>query len=111
MQERQRLRQEKSDKLTRIMLGVIYKSDIGIAPAAEIINKAVLNFAIFASQFSQLSEAQASLPKYAEKCMKSHYDHYAQRAMLGHDDNPDLVDAICLAHDAMPVLLPAAFAV
>ena len=31
--------------------------------------------------------------------------------MLGHDDDPEIVDAICVAHDAMPTLLPAAFAV
>ena len=110
MQERQRLRQEKSDKLTRTMLEVIYRSDIGIAPAADIINKAVLNFAIFASQFGQLSEAQASLPRYAEKCMKNHYDHYTKRAMMGYDDDQDLVDAVSLAHDMMPTLLPPAFA-
>ena len=36
MQESQRLRQESADKLTRIMLEVIYRSDVGITPAADI---------------------------------------------------------------------------
>ena len=31
--------------------------------------------------------------------------------MLGHEDDPEIVDAICVAHDAMPTILPAAFAV
>ena len=72
-QEELRRRQEKTDKLTRIMLEVIkkFKSEPGIMPAADIVNKAVLNFATFASQYSQLSEAQPALPRYAEKCMKN----------------------------------------
>ena len=110
MQERQRLRQEKSDKLTRAMLEVIYRTESGITPAADIVNKAILNFAIFASQFGQLSEAQPSLARYAEKCMKNHYDHFTKRAMMGYDDHQDLVDAVGLAHDIMPALLPAAYA-
>ena len=54
---------EKIDKLTRIMLESIYSNDIGIAPAAEIIHKAVLNFATFASQFDHLAMAQDKLPE------------------------------------------------
>ena len=42
--------------------------------------------------------------------MQNFYDHYANRAMQGHEDDPEIVDAICLAHDAMPTLLPAALA-
>ena len=42
--------------------------------------------------------------------MKNYYDHYAERAVQGHDDDQELVDAICVAHDAMPDLLPTAFA-
>ena len=42
--------------------------------------------------------------------MKNYYDHYTERAVQGYDDDQDLVDAICVAHDAMPALLPAAFA-
>ena len=34
----------------------------------------------------------------------------AQRAMEGLDDDQELVDAVCVAHDAMPTLLPVAFA-
>ena len=37
--------------------------------------------------------------------MKNHYDHYSKRAMMGCDDEPDLVDAICLAHDVMPACI------
>ena len=37
MSEPQTLRKERTDKLTRIMLEVIYGSDIGITPAAEVI--------------------------------------------------------------------------
>ena len=40
------------------------------------------------------------LHDYAGKCMQNFYDHYAQRAMQGHDDDPEIVDAICVAHDA-----------
>ena len=32
-------------------------------------------------------------------------------ALQGFDDDPELVDAICVAHDNMPALLPAAFVV
>ena len=110
MSEPQRLRKERTDKLTRIMLEVIYRSDTGIEPAAEIINKAVVNFANYATQFDQVAKAQVLLPGYAEKCLKNYYDHYAERAMLGYDDDQELVDAICVAHDAMPALFPAAFA-
>ena len=42
--------------------------------------------------------------------MKNHYDYYAKRAIMGYDDDQDLVDAVGLAHDIMPVLLPAAYA-
>ena len=88
--------------------------DIGIAPAAEIIHKAVLNFATFASQFDHLAMAQDKLPEYAGNCMSGYYEHYgidyAQRALQGFEDDSDIVDAVCVAHDAMPTLLPAAFA-
>ena len=110
VQEAQRLQQERSDKLTRIMLEVIHRSDIGIAPAAEVFHKAVVNFANYAAQFDQLARAEEKLHAFAEMCMKNHYDHYTERAMLGYDDDQELVDAICVAHDAMPALLPAAFA-
>ena len=42
--------------------------------------------------------------------MQNFYDHYANRAMQGHEDDPEIVEAICLAHDAIPALLPAALA-
>ena len=88
-----------------------YSNDIGITPAAEIIHKAVLNFATFASQFDHLAMAQDKLPEYAGRCMSNYYEHYAQRALQGLEDDSEIVDAICVAHDAMPTLLPAAFAV
>ena len=90
-QESKRLRQEKTDKLTRIMLEIIYRSQPGVSPAADIVNQAVLNFASYASQYSQLAEARSALPRYAEKCMKNHYNHYAQRAMMGYDDDQELM--------------------
>ena len=102
---------EKIDKLTRIMLESIHNRDIGIAPAAEVIHKAVLNFAVYASRFDDLAQAQDKLHDYAGRCMTNFYEHYAQRAMQGYEDDPEIVDAICVAHDAMPTLLPAAFAV
>ena len=44
MSEPERLRKERADKLTRIMLESIHSRDIGIAPAAEAIHKVVVNF-------------------------------------------------------------------
>ena len=102
-------RQWRTDKLTRIMLESIHSHDIGIAPAAEMIHKAVLNFATFASQFEHLAMAQNKLQEYAGNCMSAYYEHYAQRALQGLDDDSEIVDAVCTAHDAMPTLLPAAF--
>ena len=91
------------------MLESIHSKDIGIAPAAEAIHQVVLNFAQYASQFDHLSQAQSKtsglLPA---RCMQNFYDHYANRAMQGHEDDPEIVEAVCLAHDAMPTLLPAA---
>ena len=110
MSESDRCQQWKTEKLTRIMLESIYSNDIGIAPAAEIIHKAVLNFATFASQFDHLAMAQDKLPEYAGNCMSGCYEHYAQRALQGFEDDQEIVDAVCVAHDAMPTLLPAAFA-
>ena len=103
-------RQQKINKLTRIMLESIHSNDIGILPAAEIIHTAVLNFATFATQFDHLAMAQDKLPDYAGKCMSNYYEYYAQRALQGLDDDSVLVDAVCTAHDAMPTLLPVAFA-
>ena len=103
-------RQEKIDKLMRIMLESVHSNDIGIAPASEIIYKAVLNFATFATQFDHIAMAQEKLPDYAGRCMSNCYEHYAQRALQGLDDDSELVDAVCTAHDAMPTLLPVAFA-
>ena len=111
MSEAERLRQERVNKLTRIMLESIHHRDIGIAPAAEVIHKAVLNFAVYASRFDHLAQAQDKIHDYAGRCMSNFYEHYAQRAMQGYEDDPEIVDAICVAHDAMPTLLPAAFAV
>ena len=74
------------------------------------IQKAVLNFATFASQFDHLAMAQDKLPEYAGNCMSAYCEHYAQRALQGLDDDSEIVDAVCTAHDAMPTLLPAAFA-
>ena len=111
MSEDDRLRQEKINKLTRIMLESIYSNHTGITPAAEVIHKAVLNFATYAAGLDQLAMAQPKLADYAGKCMANFYEHYAQRALEGYDDDSELVEAICVAHDAMPVLLPAAFAV
>ena len=54
--------------------------------------------------------AQDKLPDYAGRCMSNYYEHYAQRAMQGLDDDSELVDAVCTAQDAMPTLLPVAFA-
>ena len=103
-------RQWRIEKLTRIMLESIHSHDIGIAPATEMIYKAVLNFATFASQFDHLAMAQDKLPEYAGNCMSAYYEHYAQRALQGLEDDSEVVDAVCTAHDAMPTLLPAAFA-
>ena len=75
MSENQRLRQERIDKLTRIMLESIHNRDIGIAPAAEAIHKVVVNFAKYATQFDHLAKAQAMLHDYAGKCMQNFYDH------------------------------------
>ena len=111
LSESERLRQERVDRLTRIMLESIHQNDIGIRPAAEAIHKAVQNFAVFASRFDHLAQAQDKVYDYAGRCMSNFYEHYAQRAMQGHEDDPEIVDAICVAHDAMPTLLPAAFAV
>ena len=47
-------RQWRTDKLTRIMLESIHSHDIGIAPATEMIYKAVLNFATFAVRHTML---------------------------------------------------------
>ena len=110
MSETEKLRQGRVDKLTRIMLESIHQNDIGIRPAAEAIYKAVSNFAVFASQFDHLAQAQDRVPEYAGRCMSNFCEHYAQRAMQGYDDDSELVDALCVAHDAMPTLLPAAFA-
>ena len=110
MSEEDRRRQWKTEKLTRIMLESIHSNNIGIAPAAEIIHKAVLNFATFASQFDHLAMAQDRLPEYAGNCMSAYYEHYAQRALQGFEDDSEIVDAVCVAHDAMPTLLPVAFA-
>ena len=95
--------------LTRIMLESIHSHDIGIAPASEMIYKAVLSFAEFASQFDHLAMAEDKLPDYAGTCMSAYYEHYAQRALQGLDDDTEVVDAVCTAQDAMPTLLPAAF--
>ena len=108
--EAQRLRQERTDKLPRIMLESIHRTNIGIAPAAEAINQVVVNFAQYASKFDHLSKAQGKVQDYSVRCMQNFYDHYANRAMEGHEDDPEIVEAVCLAHDAMPSLLPAAFA-
>ena len=102
-------RQRRTDKLTRIMLESIHSHDIGIRPAAEMIHKAVLNFAAFASQFEHLAMAQDKLHEYAVNCMSAYYEHCAQRALHGLDGDSEIVDAVCTAHDAMPTLLPAAF--
>ena len=111
LSESERLRQEKVDRLTRIMLESIHQNDIGIRPAAEAIHKAVQNFAVFASRFDHLAQAQDKVYDYAGRCLSNFCEHYAQRAMQGYEDDTEIVDAICLAHDAMPTLLPAAFAV
>ena len=68
MSEEDRCQQEKTDKLTRIMLESIYSNDIGISPAAEIIYKAVQNFAIFASQFDYIAMAHVSGKRGYEIC-------------------------------------------
>ena len=104
------LRQAKIEKLTRIMLESIYSSDVNVASASEIIYKVVLSFATYATQFEHIAMAQDKLPNYAGKCMSNYYEHFAQRAMEGLDDDQELVDAVCVAHDAMPTLLPVAFA-
>ena len=103
-------RQRRIDKLTRIMLESIHGHDIGIAPASEMIYKAVLSFAEYASQFDHLANAQDKLPEYAGTCMSAYYNHFEQRAFQGLDDDTEIVDAVCTAQDAMPTLLPAAFA-
>ena len=103
-------RQRRIDKLTRIMLESIHSHDIGIAPASEMIYKAVLSFAEYASQFDHLANAQDKLPDYAATCMSAYYNHFEQRAFKGLEDDTDIVDAVCTAQDAMPTLLPAAFA-
>ena len=43
-------RQQRVDKLTRIMLESIHSHDIGITPASDMIYQAVLSFAEYASQ-------------------------------------------------------------
>ena len=108
--EAQRIRQERTDKLTRIMLESIYRTNIGIGPAAEAIYQVVLNFAQYASQCDHLTKAQSKVQDYSVRCMQNFYDHYANRAMQGHEDDPEIVDAICVAHANMPSLLPTAFA-
>ena len=52
------------NKLARIMLEVLYQNpSLALRQLQELsVNQAVLNFASFASQFSQLSEAQHALP-------------------------------------------------
>ena len=102
-------RNRRVDKLTRIMLESIHRHDLGIAPASEMIYKAVLSFAEFASQFDHLAMAEDKLPDYAGTCMSAYVEHYAQRALQGLDDDTEVVDAVCTAQDAMPALLPEAF--
>ena len=92
------------------MLESIHSQDIGINPASEMIYQAVLNFAEYATQFDHLAMAEDKLSDYAGSCMSSYSNHYAQRALQGFEDDPELVDAVCVAQDAMPTLLPAAFA-
>ena len=108
--EAQRIRQERTEKLTRIMLESIYRTNIGIGPAAEAIYQVVLNFAQYASQCHHLTTAQSKVQDYSVRCMQNFYDNYANRAMQGHEDDPEIVDAICVAHANMPSLLPTAFA-
>ena len=103
-------RRRRIDKLTRIMLESIHSQDIGINPASEMIYQAVLNFAEYATQFDHLAMAEDKLSDYAGSCMSSYCNNYAQRALQGFEDDPDLVDAVCMAQDAMPTLLPVAFA-
>ena len=91
------------------MLESIHSHDIGITPASDMIYKAVLSFAEFASQFEHLAMAQDKLPDYAGTCMSAYYEYYAQRALQGIEDDTEVVDAACTAQDAMPTLLPAAF--
>ena len=65
--EAQRLRQERIDKLTRIMLESIHRRDIGISPAAEATHQVVVTFAQYASQFDHLSKAQRMVQDYSRK--------------------------------------------
>ena len=65
------------------MLESIHANDIGINPAAEMIHKAVVNFATFAAKLDHLAMAQDKLPHYAGRCMSNYYEHYAQRAIQG----------------------------
>ena len=71
----------------------------------------MLNFAVYASRFDHLAQAQDKIHDYAGRCVSNFCEHCAQRAMQGYENDPETEDAICVAHDAMPTLLPAALAV
>ena len=50
-----------------------------------------------------------AIPSYAGHCFQQYIDHFMESASLGHEEDQGLVDAILLAEETMPRLLPAAF--
>ena len=109
MQEKQRLRQEKLEIYSPLMMDSMYQTEPRLAPGYEVINKAVYKVAEFMSLYDQLEEARPSIVQFAEKCFKGHVTYYTDRAPMGHDDDTEMVEAIVLADEMMPELLPAAF--
>ena len=110
MQDQQRLRQERSEIYTQLMMDSIYEAQPALAPGQELINKAVSKAAEFMSQYDRLEEARPSILQFAGKCLKSHAKYYTDRASMGYDDDDaEMVDAILIADEMMTELLPAAF--
>ena len=111
MQDQQRLRQEKLEIYSQLMMDSMYEAQPRLAPGHEAINKAVYKAAEFMSQYQydQLEEARSSILQFAEKCLKGHVTYYTDRPTMGHDDATEMVEAIVLADEMMPELLPAAF--
>ena len=91
------------------MLGSIYQTEPRLAPGGEEVNKAVYQAAEFMSQYDQLEQARPATSQFAEKCFKGHITCFTERASKGYDDDAGMVEAIVLADEMVPELLPAAF--
>ena len=109
LNEERRLIQEKIYNLTQEMLDTIYDIEPRLAPGSHEVHRVIRHFAEYISQFGQLEEARPA-SSGAEQCFKNHIKHFTERASMGIEDDTDMVDAIVLANEIMPELLPAAFA-